>query len=72
MQILILQHQKIMESNIQMSLIRTNIKNMLLAVMAVNQYVSMISLSSFFKSYLGEEKNFFIGILILCLQLILK
>ena len=45
-----------MESNIKMSLIQTNIKNMLLfAAMDVNQYVSMISLVSFFKSYLGED-----------------
>ena len=45
-----------MESNIKMSLIQANIKNMLLfAAMDVNQYVSMISLVRFFKSYLEED-----------------
>ena len=38
--------QKIMGNKIQMSLIRTNIKKILLAVTATNQYVLRISLVS--------------------------
>ena len=39
-------HQKIMESKMQMNLILTNIKNMLLVVMVINWYVLMICLLS--------------------------
>ena len=42
----IFQHLKIIESKIQMSLILTNIKNMLLVVMVMNYYVLMINLVS--------------------------
>ena len=38
--------QKMMESNIRISLIQTNIKNILLIVIAINWYVLMISLIS--------------------------
>ena len=40
-------YQKIMESKIQKSLIRTNIKNILVAVTSVNWYVLMINLEAF-------------------------
>ena len=43
-----------MESKIQKNLIQTNIKDILLLVMAINQYVLMISLVSL-KTYLGED-----------------
>ena len=47
MQILkIFLYQKIMESKIKKGLILTNIKNILLGVMAINKYVLMISLVS--------------------------
>ena len=42
----IFQHLEIIESKIQMSLILTNIKNMLLVVMVMNYYVLMINLVS--------------------------
>ena len=38
-----------MESKIQKSLIQTNIKNILLANMAINKYVFLISLESFLR-----------------------
>ena len=46
MQILkVFKFQKTMESKIQKIFIRTNIKNMLYAVKAMNQYVLMIKLA---------------------------
>ena len=48
------QYQKIMESKIQVSLILTNIKNMLLTVYGWLRNVLMIILSKNFRSYLGE------------------
>ena len=50
------QCQKIMESKIWKSLTQTNIKNILLAVMDINWYVSMIRLKGLpFKTYLGKD-----------------
>ena len=43
----VFQCQKIMESKIRMSLIRANVKNMLLAVMVINQCVLKINLVNF-------------------------
>ena len=40
-------YQKTMENKIQMSLIQTNIKNMMLTIIAINKYVLIISLVSF-------------------------
>ena len=55
MQILkVFQCQKVMDSKIWMSLKRTNTKNRLPAVMAINQYVDNKFTKSF-KSYLGED-----------------
>ena len=55
MQILkVFQYQKIMENKIQKCLIQTNIKNKLLAVIAVNQCVDD-NFSKSLKSYLGKD-----------------
>ena len=42
--LIVFQYQNVMESKIDMSLMWTSIKNVLLVVMSVNQYVLMISL----------------------------
>ena len=59
----VFQCQKIMESKIQKSLIQTNIKNILLVIMAVNQYMLMISLVSLLK-HTYEKIKFTIPLMI--------
>ena len=53
-----------MESNIRINLIQTNIKNILLIVIAINWYVLMISLISLLRILSKDANYYFISCMI--------